>query len=236
MNAALACLSPFALFSALSATGSANDRHALAARDQSSGATPCSTSPIGDGALMMPSAGVNAYTSRLAASGRVRRQFAPLPVVDGVFVHSPERHDTYTERAREHPDLILSFVMSPPLDGVDRETAHRTVLKVWQTWDGKQCGGWAFPWRAMTAARFGEAQIAIEALIKDAGNKSHHDPRGANKGGLCPHLPSNGGLLYAAAMMAAGWDGSPTNQAPGLAQGGGWVVQRDGLRHAASER
>jgi hypothetical protein len=96
--------------------------------------------------------------------------------------------------------------------------------------------GWAFPWRAMTAARFGEAPIAIEALTKDAGNKNHHNPRGANKGGLCPHLPGNGGLLYAAAMIAAGWDGAPTNQAPGLAQGGSWVVQRDGLRRAASER
>ena len=38
--------------------------------------------------------------------------------------------------------------------------------------------------------------------------------RGVNTGGPCPYLPGNGGLLYAVAMMAAGWDGAPTNHAP----------------------
>jgi hypothetical protein len=63
----------------------------------------------------------------------VRSHLAPLPVVDGLFVHSVEWHDTYTQRAWEHPDPIGVLGMLPPMEGVDPETAHRTVLKVWQS-------------------------------------------------------------------------------------------------------
>ncbi|HNU50746.1 MAG TPA: hypothetical protein PKJ98_07505 [Verrucomicrobiota bacterium] len=173
----------------------------------------------------------------------VRRNLAPLPVVDDVFVHSAEWHDTYTKRAWEHPDPVGVLGMLPPMEGVDREIAHRTVLKVWQTWDWKKCWGWDFPWMAMAAARVGEPQIAVEALLKDAANKNHYDERGVNTGGPCPYLPGNGGLLYAVAMMAAGWDppppqgfgatsGAPTNRAPGFPSDGSWTVRWEGLKRA----
>jgi hypothetical protein len=122
--------------------------------------------------------------------------------------------------------------MLPPLERVDRETAHRTVLKVWQTWDWTKCWGWDFPWMAMAAARVGEPQIAVEALLKDAGTKNRYDERGVNTGGPCPYLPGNGGLLYAVAMMAAGWDGAPARPAPGFPDDATWVVQSEGLSKA----
>ena len=162
----------------------------------------------------------------------VRRQLAPLPVADGLFVHSAEWHDTYTQRAWEHPDPIGVFGMLPPIEGVDRETAHRTVLKVWQTWDWNRCWGWDFPWMAMAAARGGESRLTVEALLKDAGSRNHYDVRGVNTGGPCPYLPGNGGLLYAVAMMAAGWDGAPERQAPGFPDDGQWIVHWEGLKPA----
>jgi hypothetical protein len=46
-------------------------------------------------------------------------------------------------------------------------------------------------------------------------------------------LPGNGGLLYATALMAAGWDGSPAGKdAPGFPDDGSWVVKWDGLKKA----
>lgn len=163
---------------------------------------------------------------------RVRQHLAPLPTTDGVFVHSAEWSDTYTKRAWEHPDPIGVLGMLPPMEGVDAATARRTVRKVWQTWDWKRCWGWDFPWMAMAAARVGEPQIAVDALLKEAGNKNYYDPRGTNTGGPCPYLPGNGGLLYAVAMMAAGWDGAPDKQAPGFPDDGNWVVRWEGLRKA----
>jgi hypothetical protein len=163
---------------------------------------------------------------------QVRSHLAPLPALEGVFVHSAEWKDTYGRRAWEHPDPIGVLGMLPPLEGVDLATAHRTVRKVWQTWDWTRCWGWDFPWMAMAAARVGEPQMAVEALLKEAGAKNRYDARGVNAGGPCPYLPGNGGLLYAVAMMAAGWDGAPDRHAPGFPDDGSWVVQWEGLKKA----
>ena len=105
----------------------------------------------------------------------VRRNLAPLPVVDGVFVHSAEWTDTYTKRAWEHPDPVGVLGMLPPIEGVDAETAQRTVAKVWTTWDWNRCWGWDFPWMAMAAARTGQPRIAVDALLKDNPKNSYSD-------------------------------------------------------------
>ncbi|NLJ42795.1 MAG: hypothetical protein GX431_03990 [Bacteroidales bacterium] len=163
---------------------------------------------------------------------KVRKNLAPLPVDSGVYVHSSEWHDTYIKRAWEHPDPVGVIGMLPPVEGVDRETAHRTLLKIWQTWDWKRCWGWDFPWFAIAAARLGEPKLAVDALLKDAGTKNFYDTRGVCTGGPCPYLPGNGGLLYAVAMMAAGWDGAPDRQAPGFPDDGTWTVRWEGLKPA----
>lgn len=162
----------------------------------------------------------------------VIEHLASLPVDNGIFVHSAEWHDTYTKRAWEHPDPIGVFGMLPSLKNVDRETAHRTLLEIWSTWDWRRCWGWDFPWVAMAAARLNEPNIAIDALLKDAGSKNYYDERGVCTGGPCPYLPGNGGLLYAVAMMAAGWDGAPNRNAPGFPKDGLWVVKWEGLKPA----
>jgi len=159
-------------------------------------------------------------------------KLAPLPQDSGVYMHSAEWNDTYTERAWEHPDPIGVYGMLPPQQNVDRETAHRTLLKIWETWDWPRCWGWDFPWTAMAAARLGEPKIAIDALLKEAGTKNYYDERGVCTGGPCPYLPGNGGLLYAVAMMAAGWDGAPEHNAPGFPDDGSWTVRWEGLKPA----
>jgi len=161
----------------------------------------------------------------------VRKHLAPLPENDGLYLLSPEWTDTYTNRAWEHPDLIGVLGMLPPMDGVDAETAHSTVLKVSKTWNWDRCWGWDFPWMAMAAARTGEPGIAVDVLLSGS-IKNHYDERGANTGGSNPYLPGNGGLLYAVAMMAAGWDGAPARHAPGFPDNGQWNVRWENLKPA----
>jgi hypothetical protein len=158
----------------------------------------------------------------------VRRNLASLPVADGLFVHSAQWSDTYTKRAWEHPDPVGVFGMLPPVDGVDPQIARRTVAKVWKTWDWNRCWGWDFPWMAMAAARTGQATLTVDALLKDS-PKNGYSIEGVNNGW---YLPGNGGLLYAAAMMAAGWDGAPHRHAPGFPGDGSWTVRWEGLRPA----
>ena len=121
--------------------------------------------------------------------------------------------------------------MLPSVEDVDAETAHRTVLRVWETWDWKVVWGWDFPWMAMAAARVGEPKIAVDALLHGS-ERNRYDVRGVNTGGPCPYLPGNGGVLYAVAMMAAGWDGAPDRPAPGFPGDGSWVVRWEGLKKA----
>ena len=73
----------------------------------------------------------------------------------------------------------------------------------------------------MTAARLGEPELAIDALMMNTPKNRFH-PNGHNyqRPGLTAYLPGNGGLFSAVAMMAAGWDGAPARHAPGFPRTG----------------
>jgi hypothetical protein len=85
----------------------------------------------------------------------------------------------------------------------------------------------------MCAARVGEPARAVDALFL-ATPKNHFALNGHNyqRPNLTVYLPGNGSLLYAVAMMAAGWDGGPTNAAPGFPADGRWNVRWENLRRA----
>jgi hypothetical protein len=123
------------------------------------------------------------------------------------------------------------------LDGsmVDRETMRRTLHKIVENWDWNNTWGWDFPLMAMTAARLGERETAIKLLLMDQSkNRYLVNGHNAQLGPTLPlYLPGNGGLLYATALMAAGWDGAPAGEhAPGFPDDGSWVVRWEGLKQA----
>jgi hypothetical protein len=84
---------------------------------------------------------------------------------------------------------------------------------------------------AMSAARLGKPERAVDALLLDT-PKNVYRTNGHNhqRPGLTIYLPGNGGLLTAAAMMAAGWDGAPDRSAPGFPDDGSWTVRWEGLK------
>jgi hypothetical protein len=84
---------------------------------------------------------------------------------------------------------------------------------------------------AMCGARLGQADKAVDMLLHPAGG-FQFDERGLATGGPFPYFPSNGGLPYAVAMMAAGWDGAPNRNAPGFPDDGAWTVRWEGLKPA----
>ena len=159
---------------------------------------------------------------------KVLRGLAPLPAQDGLYLQQEGMADTYTKWNWEHPSLIGSRGMLPG-DGVDPAVMRATVCKVMQTWQWeKKNWGWDFPMMAMAAARNGEPSLAIEALLHPA-SRNQFLANGFSTGGPYPYFPSNGGLLTAVAMMAAGWDGAPGQHAPGFPSDGNWMVRWEGL-------
>lgn len=161
---------------------------------------------------------------------KVLKGLAPLPQENGVYLQQEGMTDTYTKWNWEHPSLVGPLGMLPG-DGVDPKVMKRTVQKVMAEWKWDKCWGWDFPMMAMAAARNGEPAMAIDALLL-ASPRNEFNEIGLSSGGPFPYFPGNGGLLYAVAMMAAGWDGAPNSRAPGFPDDGSWVVKWEGLNKA----
>jgi hypothetical protein len=162
---------------------------------------------------------------------KVLNNLAPLPVEDGVYVTYEGIPDMWTSYNNGHPALIGAYGWLPG-DGVDRGTMQATLARVLTDWKMEKVWGWDFPMEAMCAARLGEPEKAVDLLMTGEAHFSFDDA-GLATGGPYPYFPSNGGLLYAVAMMAAGWDGSPPGtNAPGFPQNGQWVVRWEGLSPA----
>jgi len=152
----------------------------------------------------------------------VLKKLSPLPQDDGVYITHEKIDSMWTKFTFEHPALIGTYGMLPG-DGVDTVSFKRTFDKVIANWDFNRTWGWDFPMLAMSAARTGNPEIAIEMLMHTTAS-FQFDEHGLATGGPFPYFPSNGGLLTAVAMMAAGWDGS-IGDAPGFPKNGKWVVK-----------
>lgn len=161
---------------------------------------------------------------------KVLTDLAPLPIADGVYLQQEGMIDTYTKMNFEHPSLIGPLGMLPG-DGVDPAIMKATVRKVMAEWKWDKVWGWDFPMMAMAAARNGEPEMAVDILLHSS-PRNRMNQLGLSSGGPFPYFPSNGGLLYAVALMAAGWDHAPTTNAPGFPQNGKWTVKGEGLKKA----
>jgi hypothetical protein len=161
---------------------------------------------------------------------KVLDELAPLPQQEGLYVQQEGTVDMWTKWNWEHPSLIGAFGWLPG-DGVDRPTMLATLHKVLQTWKLDRTWGWDFPMLAMTAARLGEPESAVDLLLTPSPG-FQFNAVGLCTGGPFPYFPANGGLLYATALMAAGWDGAPDRNAPGFPDNGQWTVRHEGLKPA----
>ncbi len=164
----------------------------------------------------------------------VLKGLAKPPVGDGKYLFTETTPDCYTNPKwnADHPAVLgaLSFVPGP---GIDADTMRNTLDWVWKNWNWPDTWGWDYPMIAMTAARLGEPERAVDALLLDT-PKNHYGLNGQvyQRPGLTIYLPANGGLLYATALMAAGWDGAPKRNAPGFPDDGLWNVRWENLRPA----
>ncbi len=128
--------------------------------------------------------------------------------------------------------MLCALGVLPQTDLIDAATMRATLDQVWKVWDWTSTWGWDYPVIAMTAARVGQPERAVDALLVDT-PKNRYLANGHNyqRPNLPLYLPGNGGLLYATALMAAGWDGAPEGNAPGFPTHR-WVVKHEGLRIA----
>ena len=159
-------------------------------------------------------------------------KLAPLPINDGLYLPHQNRPDAYSnpKYRADHPIVLGALGFLPQTERVNKEIMANTFDEIWTEWNWDHTWGWDYPLIAMTAARLGKPEKAIDALFMDV-QKNTYLKNGHNyqNGGLRIYLPGNGGLLTTVAMMAAGWDGSE-GETPGFPKNGKWKVKWEGLK------
>jgi hypothetical protein len=157
----------------------------------------------------------------------ILNNFSLLPERDGLYTAvKPEPYTNTTD----HPSMLAALGVLPATPLADSDKMKKTAQWVYANWEWPETWGWDYPMLAMTAARVGLPEMAIDAFFIES-KKNLYWPNGHNyqRENLPLYLPGNGGLLTAVAMMAAGWDGAPERNAPGFPETG-WVVKWEGLK------
>jgi len=162
----------------------------------------------------------------------VKNNLAKLPVDgDTYMVYEGIEQNFWDDPAftSDHPALVGLHGWLPPTEGLNVTMAKLTAENVWSHWNVTDFWGWDYPMLAMSAARNGETDRAIDWLLDPL---YQFDDVGMPIGGVrvpTPYFPGSGSFLLAIAMMAAGWDGSE-GVAPGFPAG--WTVRFEDINKA----
>jgi polygalacturonase/rhamnogalacturonyl hydrolase YesR len=149
------------------------------------------------------------------------------------FGKPDKKVETFAEKCRnDHPAVLGACGMLPPTLLFDEGKMKKTLDWVMKHWNWQTTWGWDYGMIAMAAARLGDPETALSALLIDT-QKNTYLPNGHNfqtPDRLRIYLPGNGALLSAIAMMCAGWDGCTEPLNPGFPKDGQWNVRWEGLQ------
>jgi polygalacturonase/rhamnogalacturonyl hydrolase YesR len=149
---------------------------------------------------------------------------------DGVKRISAE--DFALKSRSDHPAVLGACGLLPYSPLYQPETMRRTLNWVMNNWNWATTWGWDYGMIAMCAARLGETETAVDALLIDKGKNTYlvsgHNFQEPKR--LRLYLPGNGSLLTAVAMMCAGWDDCEKVNNPGFPDNGKWNVRWEGFQ------
>jgi len=159
-------------------------------------------------------------------------KLAPLPVQDGVYLSTESAKDSFTfpKWMTDHPAVLGALGMVPESPKLDKKIMKNTLDIVWERWNWEHTWGWDFPMTAMTAARLGLPNKALDALFMNIQTNTYlKNGHNYQDGRLRIYLPGNGGVLTTVAMMLEGWDNSK-GEFPGFPKDGSWKIKAEGFK------
>lgn len=151
---------------------------------------------------------------------------------DKLYLAAETAIDTYRDVrfTSDHMAVLGAVGILPQCKLIRQDYMKNTLHWIWDNWNWGKTWGWDYPMTAMNAARLGEPDKAVGALLMDKRTNTYLvNGHNYQDGRLRIYLPGNGGLLTAVAMMCAGWDGC-TEQNPGFPKDGNWDVRWEGLQ------
>lgn len=159
-------------------------------------------------------------------------KLSPLAYQSGLYLAAETALDTYKDIrfTSDHMAVLGAYGILPKCPLVRKDYMQNTLNWIWDNWNWGKTWGWDFAMTAMSAARLGDTQKAVGALLMGKRTNTYltngHNYQDSR---LRVYLPGNGGLLTAVAMMCAGWDGCKTTN-PGFPANGQWNVRWEGLK------
>ena len=149
------------------------------------------------------------------------KSFDPFDAVgSGKQIVTPPR--PFTDKCRnDHPAVLGACGLLPSQSTpytllYNKDKMKATLDWVMENWNWPTTWGWDYGMTAMAAARLGQPETALKALLIDTQKntylKNGHNFQTADR--LRIYLPGNGALLTAIAMMCAGWDGCTSPSTP----------------------
>lgn len=183
---------------------------------------------------------------RVAKWDDIIEHISALPVRDGIYlagiakVEEDEKYRTLT--TTDHPAVLAACGMLPQLEVQNANSGKNiaplfsydkmrdTYKWVMKNFDFGDMWGWDFGVLAMSAARLGMQEEAVQALVLPVQKNTYlNNGHNYQNERLKLYLPGNGAILESVAMMCAGWEGCPNIKNPGFPQNGKWNVRWEGL-------
>ena len=159
-------------------------------------------------------------------------QFDPFKTPDQKGRKQISAEDFALKCRSDHPAVLGVCGLLPATSLYNKETMEKTLNWAMQNWNWATTWGWDYGMMAMCAARLGQGETALQALLNDKGKNTYlingHNFQEPKR--LRLYLPGNGSLLDAVAMMCAGWDGCTEPNNPGFPKDGKWNVRWEGFQ------
>jgi len=136
----------------------------------------------------------------------VCENLAGLSTADGLYLAHENCPGTFENFNRDHPSMLYGYGFIPR-DYMEHSIVSKTYDKVRQCWDFSTMWGWDFAFIAMTLARLGRCEEAVDMLLMDTAKNSYIASGNNYQKGrtdLPLYLPGNGSLLFAVAVMLTG--------------------------------
>jgi hypothetical protein len=163
----------------------------------------------------------------------ILKRLSRLTVSDGKYVEIETEPGMYKGTGGVSSAMIMALGYLPQTPMVDKEIMRETFNTIVKRNGLNSFVSWSMGKGAMTAARLGDQQTAVDILCNDSPQarflNNGHVQRAKEPLGVPAYLPVNSSFLAAVALMAAGWDGAPNINAPGFPQDGSWRVRVEGL-------
>ena len=171
-------------------------------------------------------------------NGNVQSSDKTMVSTSRPMVSTSRQSETFADKIRnDHPAVLGACGMLPSAHTpytllYNKEQMKQTLDWVMKHWNWQTTWGWDYGMIAMCAARLGDPETALKALLivtqKNTYLKNGHNFQTSDR--LRIYLPGNGALLTAIAMMCAGWDGCQDPLNPGFPKDGTWNVRWEGLQ------